>query len=92
MMNKTTMRRAALGTMILTVLVLTGCAKEGETIHDVDYYQGNGHARAAKLKECRDNPGQMSVNANCMNAAKADKKEQSSNTGTVRVRTDNIKM
>ncbi len=52
------------------VLALAGC--QDEEVHDVQYYVDNAEARAAKLAECDNNPGEKAAEANCINASRAE--------------------
>lgn len=63
--------------MALAVLPLafTGCEKKEET-KTVDWYMApeNEAALEAKLKECRNNPGELKDTPNCQNAELANHK------------------
>lgn len=56
-------------------LAFTGCEKKEET-KTVDWYMApeNKAAFEAKLKECRNNPGELEKTPNCQNAALAQHK------------------
>ena len=58
---------------LLTVTVamtVTGCWDKEEQ-HDVLYYCTNDAARAAKIKECNNDPGKLGMTPNCVNAKQA---------------------
>lgn len=63
--------------MVLALLTLafTGCEKKEET-KTVDWYMApeNEVALEAKLKECRNNPGELGNTPNCQNAELANHK------------------
>lgn len=54
-------------------LILTGCWQEQakEEIKTVEWYSNNPTARAEKIKECSNNPGQLEKTPNCKNAQSA---------------------
>lgn len=53
----------------ILVSLLTGC--NSEPVNDVQYYIDNKAERKAKLKECRNDPGTLKDNPNCINAEQA---------------------
>ena len=55
--------------LIIALVAISACKKE-ETF-DVDFYLANDAARTAKVKECRNNPGELRDSANCINALEA---------------------
>lgn len=66
------MRKIILALLAITLLMsLVGCNTE-KTI-TVEEYQDpkNKEALKAKLKECRNNPGELANTPNCINAQKA---------------------
>jgi hypothetical protein len=58
--------------VLCTVFFLNGCEKK-EEVRDVSYYQSNPDDRREKIKECRNNPGELSLTPNCLNASEADR-------------------
>ncbi len=56
---------------ILLATLLTGC--NSEPVNDVSYYVENAEQRKAKLKECRNNPGELKDDPNCLNAQEANR-------------------
>lgn len=58
-----------LAAFALLSLAFTGCEKKEET-KTVDWYMApeNKAALEAKLKECRNNPGELGNTPNCQNA------------------------
>lgn len=58
-----------LAAVALLSLAFTGCEKKEET-KTVDWYMApeNEAALEAKLKECRNNPGELGNTPNCQNA------------------------
>ena len=61
--------------LVLGVAVLAGCSNEAT--HDVAYYLDKPTERTEKLAECRNNPGEKALMANCINAAQAEYKAMS---------------
>lgn len=62
--------------LIITIAVtaaLVGCsdAGKGEDVKSVDWYKEHTAERAAKIKECNNNPGELKLTPNCINAKKA---------------------
>ena len=55
----------------IALFVLNGC---DEKVYTVDYYFDHRDEMEAKLKECKNNPGVMQNNPNCVNAATASRK------------------
>ena len=49
----------------------SGCKKE--MIHDVEYFKQNDDARKTTVETCRNNPGKLRGNPNCLNAFQAEK-------------------
>lgn len=64
-----------LAALALSLLTLAGCNKEKE-VKTVDWYMdpANKAAYEAKLAECKNNPGGMKDDPNCMNAMTAQHK------------------
>ncbi len=64
-----------LAAFALLPLAFTGCEKKEET-KTVDWYMApeNKAAFEAKLKECRNNPGELGNTPNCQNAELANHK------------------
>jgi hypothetical protein len=58
---------------------LSACDKT-EEVKTVDWYLSNLDAMKAKVSECRSNPGQLRGTPNCINAERADTREQASRT------------
>ncbi len=56
---------------ICTILLLAGC-KEDRPAMSVDEYKAHPFERAEVLSDCRNNPGDTALSANCLNASKAD--------------------
>lgn len=61
---------ALFGGLIMGALVVWSPAM-AETTRTVDWYKTHSTERAAKLRECRDNPGELRDSPNCVNAEKA---------------------
>lgn len=53
--------------------MLSACAEEKkvDAVYTVDFYKENKEERLAKLEECRNNPGELMMTPNCINAGKA---------------------
>lgn len=49
--------------------IIAGCSSE--ITNDVNYYKENPEERAAKIKECLQNPGELEHTPNCENAIAA---------------------
>lgn len=58
--------------LLLSSAAMTGCDEKKE-VKTVDWYMApeNKAALDATLKECRNNPGQLKDDLNCLNAATA---------------------
>lgn len=50
------------------LFLVTGC---GQDVQSVDYYKAHVDERKAKIKECRNNPGELKDDPNCVNALTA---------------------
>lgn len=59
-------------TAVLALIVLAGCAPEAT--HDVAFYMDNPKNRGEKIAECKNNPGEKALMANCINAVQAEYK------------------
>ena len=70
-MNKKIVIASAMG---LLFTVLGGCdTRQGhEEVRPVDWYESNATERAAKLEECKSNPGKLDATPNCVNASRAE--------------------
>ncbi|OIS90313.1 EexN family lipoprotein [Brucella cytisi] len=55
--------------LLLLPAFLAGC--NGEKTNSVEYYTEHKDERAAKLEECRNNPGELKHTPNCVNAAES---------------------
>lgn len=65
------MKKAVFG-FILAALI-TGCGKS-EPVQTVDWYKEHQAERKAMLEKCRNNPGELRGDKNCINAQKAENK------------------
>ena len=72
--------RTFLSLCLLTGTLLAGTAI-AEPTQTVDWYQKHPSERATLLRECRNNPGELGDTPNCVNAEKAEAKEQISKNG-----------
>jgi hypothetical protein len=57
------------------VVVLTGCnetAPAPDPVQTVSWYKEHDAERNAMIAKCNDNPGELAMTPNCMNAKKAD--------------------
>ena len=74
-------------TILLGVVLVSGCndetSKQEET-KTVSWYKQNKPERKAKLAQCKENPGELMMTPNCINARKATK-ELTSTSGFPRV-------
>lgn len=59
-------KRALVG---LLAMALAGCSDD--EIRDVHYYVEHPKERATQITKCENNPGQMRLEPNCINAGKA---------------------
>lgn len=60
--------------ILLLSLFVFGCNQETkEETKTVQFYKENLPERQFKLKECKDNPGELMETPNCINALAADK-------------------
>ncbi|ECT3230448.1 EexN family lipoprotein [Salmonella enterica subsp. enterica serovar Kentucky] len=70
---------------LLVVSALSGC-KDNEPTHDVQYYLDNPKERTEKLAECKNNPGEKALAANCLNAGEAQRKAMFQGDGMPKIR------
>lgn len=49
--------------------IVAGCSKD--EVHDVHYFVDHPKERAAQIGQCENNPGQMRMEPNCINAGNA---------------------
>lgn len=54
-------------------LMSSGCGEDipKEETMSVEWYEANNAERAAKLQECKNNPGELRLTPNCVNAKSA---------------------
>jgi hypothetical protein len=53
-------------------LSLTSCTKEAlDPVHDVQWYKTHEGERKDMLAKCHNNPGQLAITPNCVNAEQA---------------------
>ena len=53
-------------------LSLTACTKEAlDPVHDVEWYKTHEGERKDMLTRCHNNPGQLAITPNCVNAEQA---------------------
>jgi len=57
---------------MFAALALSGCDEEKNKT--VEYYMQNSDERKAKIAECKNNPGELALQHNCVNASKAETK------------------
>lgn len=57
----------------LSTLMLAACSEPETAVKDVDYFMKHPQDLTKTLSECNNNPGELAMTPNCMNAAKADK-------------------
>lgn len=58
--------------LLVAFFAITACTKQTEPqVHDVAYFKNNAEARKKTLEECGNNPGQLGMTPNCINAAQA---------------------
>lgn len=71
---------------IAVVTLLSACGSEPE--RDVQYYLDHASERTAKITECTGNPGKLDRTVNCINAKKAQMRQDfsSENTGMPEIR------
>lgn len=68
------MRKIVLSLMLLSVL--TACNEEtpsNQTVRDVPYFLSHPDELRLKFAECKDNPGLLSSDPECVNASAANK-------------------
>lgn len=73
----------------LTVILLLASALSAckdEPTNDVQYYLDHPKERAEKLAECKNNPGEKAIAANCINAGEAQRKAQFQGDGMPKIR------
>jgi|ThiBiot_500_biof_2_1041547.scaffolds.fasta_scaffold41753_2 hypothetical protein len=73
------MKNIAVIAVLALCLGLAGC--KGEPTHTVGWYKAHDQERAAKLAECKANPGEKAAMPNCINAGKANDEKLSSRRG-----------
>ena len=69
---------------LLMVSALSAC--KDEPTHDVQYYLDNPKERAEKIAECKNNPGEKALAANCLNAGEAQRKAMFQGDGMPKIR------
>jgi hypothetical protein len=59
---------------VVGLLAATGCGSKtaDEDVHTVEWYKTHKEERAAKLAQCRSNPGGEGLSPNCVNANRAE--------------------
>lgn len=74
----------------LAAAVIAGCNEENkksvEEVKTVDYYMTNKDEMKEVLKKCNNNPGELALTPNCINAGKADNKLVWSSRGGIKVK------
>ncbi|OZI28915.1 hypothetical protein CEG14_23620 [Bordetella genomosp. 1] len=72
---------------ILGAFLLSGCSPSEKT-QTVEYYMEHDDIRAAKIKECANNPGELGKTPNCQNAMTAENRRilSSENKGMPKIR------
>lgn len=66
------------------VLLLLAACQPKEKIRDVEFYRSHASERQAMLKACRSH-ARKSQDINCQNAVKAQRLEEVSKTGTIKL-------
>ncbi len=71
-------------TALLLAIGFSGCGEE--KTRTVEYYMLDENAAElqTKLKECGDNPGELALTPNCINAARADLQKRNMREDTTR--------
>ena len=82
---------------MLFVLLLAGCGGGDKTaqtdvVQTVDWYKAHKAERLDMLKKCNNNPGQLALTPNCVNAAKADDMVDAEKRGVPNVDLKGIKL
>ena len=71
------MKTKLLATLALTTLLIGCNDTPTEEVKTVDYYEQNKKALELKMKECKNNPGELKETPNCQNAIQAMKNNSS---------------
>jgi len=58
--------------LVLSVLTAALAACSNEPTHDVKFYLEHPQERAAKVADCKNNPGEKRLEPNCKNAMEAE--------------------
>lgn len=56
--------------LMIVTATLSGCSKQ-EPVQTVDWYKTNAPERLKVLERCKENPGELALTPNCVNAKTA---------------------
>lgn len=62
-------------TLFVTLAIFSLTACDREETYDVQYYRDNAEIRISTIEECKNNPGELRNNPNCVNALEAEHRE-----------------
>ncbi|HCG7560661.1 TPA: EexN family lipoprotein [Vibrio parahaemolyticus] len=75
-MKSSCARKILMLALVSSSLILTGCfegEKSIESVQTVEWFKSHNNERQAVVKNCTNNPGELSETPNCINALKAEK-------------------
>jgi hypothetical protein len=61
-----------LSVFLVMLVALTGCKDENQEVQTVEWYKTHEVERKAMVTTCEDNPGELAITPNCVNAKAAD--------------------
>ncbi len=74
------MNKLVIAAAVVGIMILGACNSNAEETHTVEWYLASENAEAldAKIRECRNNPGELQNTPNCINARQAFQKRSTS--------------
>lgn len=76
--------------VMIIVTSLVGC-KESTPVQTVEWYITHDTERLAMIEKCKNNPGELELSANCLNAQAAADKKDLSRRGWIRPNVESAK-
>nr|WP_288467080.1 EexN family lipoprotein [uncultured Pseudomonas sp.] len=76
--------------VMIAVTSLIGC-KESTPVQTVEWYTTHDAERLAMIEKCKNNPGELELSANCVNAQAAADKKDLSRRGWIRPSVESAK-
>jgi len=63
------------------LFLLSGCNDKAETVQTMDWYKTHDAERKEMIDQCKNNPGELMLTPNCVNAKKARNQKESAKRG-----------